>query len=243
VGIASVLGIALIAVSFSTATRTDRILFLGLYLVLLFVTVFQVNYSIRAFALLFMVFTVGVNSILAWGPWLDGSAFFIAFIVLSALLFDQRVDIMALLLSVFTFTLLAVLQQLGIYQLSAPNVPATTFIDWVSYTIDFSITSAIIIIAINQLKREFAHVIEEMQNTFKMLTAERAQLESRVHERTDELETRAAQLRSSATISRTIAEKLDISIKTVENHMGKALKLLRSKLVDFLPLLFILLEL
>jgi RNA polymerase sigma-70 factor (ECF subfamily) len=38
-----------------------------------------------------------------------------------------------------------------------------------------------------------------------------------------------------------IAEKLDISIKTVENHMGKALKLLRTKLVDFLPLLLILL--
>jgi RNA polymerase sigma-70 factor (ECF subfamily) len=38
-----------------------------------------------------------------------------------------------------------------------------------------------------------------------------------------------------------IADKLDISIKTVENHMGKALKLLRTKLVDFLPLLLILL--
>jgi RNA polymerase sigma-70 factor (ECF subfamily) len=40
---------------------------------------------------------------------------------------------------------------------------------------------------------------------------------------------------------REIADKLDISVKTVENHMGKALKLLRAKLVDFLPLLLILL--
>ena len=40
---------------------------------------------------------------------------------------------------------------------------------------------------------------------------------------------------------REIADKLDISVKTVENHMGKALKLLRTKLVDFLPLLLILL--
>jgi RNA polymerase sigma-70 factor (ECF subfamily) len=36
---------------------------------------------------------------------------------------------------------------------------------------------------------------------------------------------------------REIADKLDISVKTVENHMGKALKLLRTKLVEFLPLL------
>ena len=40
-----------------------------------------------------------------------------------------------------------------------------------------------------------------------------------------------------------IADTLDISVKTVENHMGKALKLLRTKLVDFLPLLLILLKL
>lgn len=40
-----------------------------------------------------------------------------------------------------------------------------------------------------------------------------------------------------------IAEKLQISVKTVENHMGKALKLLRIQLIDFLPLLFLLLNL
>ena len=38
-----------------------------------------------------------------------------------------------------------------------------------------------------------------------------------------------------------IADKLSISIKTVENQMGKALKLMRLKLVDFLPLLIVLL--
>lgn len=40
---------------------------------------------------------------------------------------------------------------------------------------------------------------------------------------------------------REIADKLGISVKTVESQMGKALRILRSKLVDFLPLLFILL--
>ncbi len=33
-----------------------------------------------------------------------------------------------------------------------------------------------------------------------------------------------------------IADKLCISIKTVENQMGKALKILRVKLADYLPL-------
>ena len=34
-----------------------------------------------------------------------------------------------------------------------------------------------------------------------------------------------------------IAEQLNISIKTVENHMGKALKIMREQLKDYLPLL------
>jgi RNA polymerase sigma-70 factor, ECF subfamily len=36
-----------------------------------------------------------------------------------------------------------------------------------------------------------------------------------------------------------IADKLGLSIKTVEAHMGKALKIMRLKLVDYLPLFFL----
>ncbi len=39
---------------------------------------------------------------------------------------------------------------------------------------------------------------------------------------------------------REIADQLGLSVKTVENQMGKALKVLREKLADCLPLLFIL---
>lgn len=39
---------------------------------------------------------------------------------------------------------------------------------------------------------------------------------------------------------REIADELGISIKTVENQMGKALKILREKLAEFLPLLLLL---
>jgi GAF domain-containing protein len=210
--IACVLGITAIAASFSTATTTDRILFISLYLVLLTITVLKVKYSVRALGLLFMVFIVGTNSILAWGPWLDGSIFFIAFIALSALLFDQRVDIVAAAVSIFTFILIGTLQILGFYQLRAgADAPATGVIDWVSYTSNFSIISIILVIAINQLKKEFSHLAQGMQNTLQTLTTERAQLEDRVHKRTDELESRAVQLRSSVSISRTIAEIQDIS--------------------------------
>ncbi|HEY1032349.1 MAG TPA: RNA polymerase sigma-70 factor [Flavipsychrobacter sp.] len=40
---------------------------------------------------------------------------------------------------------------------------------------------------------------------------------------------------------REIADKMGLSIKTVENQMGKALKLMRIKLADFLPILWVIL--
>jgi RNA polymerase sigma-70 factor (ECF subfamily) len=39
-----------------------------------------------------------------------------------------------------------------------------------------------------------------------------------------------------------IAEQLNISIKTVENHMGKALKIMREQLKEYLPLIIVLLN-
>jgi RNA polymerase sigma-70 factor (ECF subfamily) len=39
-----------------------------------------------------------------------------------------------------------------------------------------------------------------------------------------------------------IATQLNISVKTVENHMGKALRMMREKLKDYLPLLILLLN-
>lgn len=39
-----------------------------------------------------------------------------------------------------------------------------------------------------------------------------------------------------------IAQELGISVKTVENHMGKALKIMREELRDYLPVIIILLS-
>lgn len=69
------------------------------------------------------------------------------------------------------------------------------------------------------------------------------QLEEKLHEALTEL---PEQCRTIFQLSRfdelryrEIAEKLDISVKTVENQMGKALKILRNRLADFLVLILI----
>lgn len=209
--VASVLAIPMIILSFPTATTSDRILFIGMYLALVFITVLPTPYLIRAYALLFVPFAVGMNAILAWGPWADGSLFLLACIILSSLLLDRRTDIIILSISIIATITIAALQQIGIYNLSAPNAPLVSRADWFIYCIDFSIAGTILVAAMGQFKDAFTRVIQDLQQAFETLAAERTQLEEKVRERTDELEARNIQLRTSATVARIVAEVQNIS--------------------------------
>jgi len=220
--VACVLITAYILVSSRTSTRAEFVLYISLFIILLVVTLLKIPYSIRAVSLLIMVFSFGTNSILVSGPWLDGSIYFIAFIILSALLFDQRVDVFAFLLSVSAFTLVATLQQLGFYHLKTQNLPATTFTDWAVYIFNFSIVGAVLIYAIGQFKGTLLRIVQEINFSANSLTSEFAQLENRIRERTEELELITVQLRSSGSFTKTIAEIQNISelIDTATNLMS-----------------------
>lgn len=209
--LACVLGLGLLAFSLPNATSNDLVLFISLYSVLFLVTIFPAPYTARATVLLLMIYAIGTNAILAWGPWLDGNVFFVALIILSGLLFDQRIDILAVFISIFTFATIGIMQQLGKYQFSAPGVPTTTPLDWIAYTVNFSVLSVILVIAIALFKNEFARIVGQTQSMFQTLIAERTQLENRVRERTEELEVQTNQLRTSTTVARTIAEIQDVS--------------------------------
>jgi RNA polymerase sigma-70 factor, ECF subfamily len=90
------------------------------------------------------------------------------------------------------------------------------------------------------------HVAYSMKNqadhaSKKVLTSE---LEKKLHEAMQELPEQCRTIFQMSRFEemkyRDIADQLGISIKTVENQMGKALRILRMKLVDFLPILIFL---
>jgi len=92
------------------------------------------------------------------------------------------------------------------------------------------------------------HVAYSMKNVVESAskTLQAKELEKKIHAALNEL---PEQCRTVFQMSRfeemkyrEIADQLNISIKTVENQMGKALKILRVKLEEFLPLLFIFLN-
>lgn len=85
----------------------------------------------------------------------------------------------------------------------------------------------------------------ESDNASKKLAA--AELEKKLHVAMNELPEQCRTIFQMSRFDemkyREIAEQLNISVKTVENQMGKALRILRTKLIDFLPLLILLFNL
>ena len=108
--------------------------------------------------------------------------------------------------------------------------------------------------SLNVLKHE---KIKQQHVTMEMALAERSvesvtrtvmasELETKIYKAMDKL---PEQCRLVFKLSRfeelkysEIAEQLNISIKTVENQMGKALKIMRDQLKDYLPLLIVLMN-
>lgn len=108
--------------------------------------------------------------------------------------------------------------------------------------------------SLNVLKHE---KIKQQHVTMELAVAERSvesvtrtvmasELETKIYKAMDKL---PEQCRLVFKLSRfeelkysEIAEQLDISIKTVENQMGKALKIMRDQLRDYLPLLIVLMN-
>ncbi len=209
--IASILGIVMIGVSFPTASFTDRILFISLYLILLGITLLPTSYIYRAYLLLAMIGVVGVNAIAAWGPWADGSIFLLTTVVLGSLLLDNRTDIVVLVSSFLFILIFALLDLQGSLSLAAPNAPKTSLATWGIYIVDYVIAGVIITTAANMLKSAFSKVASQMLIAFQSLSVERQNLEEKVQERTAELETRMTQLRASTLTARAIAETQELS--------------------------------
>lgn len=94
-----------------------------------------------------------------------------------------------------------------------------------------------------KVRNKFAEYVKH-QNAMEGDAAERTQAKELEHNFRQALNELPQQCRTVFQMSRfqnlkykEIAEALNISVKTVEVHMGKALKSLRFKLVDYLPIL------
>lgn len=223
--VASLLGIVLIVVSFPTTVGSDRFIFIGLYLILLAVTLLRVPYMVRAYTLLLAIFIVGINAVIDWGPWADGSVFLLTTIVLATIMLDRGLDIIVLAISTLAAIAIAVMQQIGVYQISA-NAPSITPTDWAIYIVDFTVAGGIIVAAVTQFKTTFMRSGRRMQDAFDAVESARKSLDEQVQEHAQELDSRLTQIRTASQAIHSIAgiqniaELLDTSTRLIAERFG-----------------------
>src|ERR1700690_3476301 len=88
-----------------------------IFLLLTAVTFSPVSYAIRAGVFSGLVFLVGATILISYGISADASMFLLAFIAITALLFDHRLGYAALALSIFLMTIVGWLVLSGFFKL------------------------------------------------------------------------------------------------------------------------------
>jgi GAF domain-containing protein len=209
--VATLLGLGMLIVSFFTGTARENIIFTILFISLLAITFLRSPYWLRAGSLPALSFIIGLNALLTWGIWREAELFFLFSAVMASLLFDKREDIAVLALGTITILVVALLNSGGRLNLIAPTAPAIGIATWINFATDFLVLGVISISALNLFKREFSHLVDQMRVAFNALLMERSQLEERVQARTQELELKSNQLRSSTSIARTVTQIQDIT--------------------------------
>jgi GAF domain-containing protein len=217
--IASILGIALIIASWQTSANNVRIFYIAIYAILLAVTFLRLGYNLRAFTFISIIFLVGLNALLSWGPMVDGSLFLLAVVAFAALLFDTRVDIIAIIAAALIMMILAALGQYGLFSPTSPAAPAPTLNSWLVYIADFLMVGAGLLVAINLFKNEFLKATEQMVVNLQTLNNERNQLGLRVHEQQLTLDHKDQQLYSSTTIARSVTQ-IESTVDLIENAVS-----------------------
>jgi GAF domain-containing protein len=185
----------------------------GIILLLLLVVTFApVPYSIRSGVFTALIYLVGATILFGYGISADASTFLLAFIAITALLFDYRLGLTALALSIITMIFIDWMVTSGSLKLLVSSGTTGTVTDWITYGLDMSAPGMVIILAVYFLKREFNKVLEQFREISQALQAVQTQLEKRVTERTVDLmkanrktEEQASRLRTVAEVSRSAA--------------------------------------
>jgi GAF domain-containing protein len=206
------LGLVLLVSVFGNASSIARLIFALLYIALLAAAFLPFPYRVKTGTLLAVGYSVGMYSLLRWGPWADGVVYFLAVSILAVLLLDHRAYIFVPAVTIFTVVIVGVLNVLEVFPLLAPSVPETSLQDWVAYSVDYIVLSVALVWGITLFKREFKVIAERFNSNLQKLRNDREDLEQKVIERTEILTKKTNQLQAASYVARQTAEVQDLSL-------------------------------
>src|ERR1700690_254194 len=179
--------IALIPALLTNQGLIQDAVFVVSYLVLIVITLIHSPYWVRMGTLLVIIFALGMNELFSTGILGDGIFFFLALIILAAMLFSIEAGLVSTVISMFTFGILGWFVQTGRIGLLNPQAMPAQTSDWFSTSATTLLISVTIILGLRQLQLAFVESQKKANETLRVLELERGSLEDRVEARTLQL--------------------------------------------------------
>jgi GAF domain-containing protein len=176
--------------------------FLAVYVAVGLVTIIRFPYWLRMGVFLLMVYILGLSELLATGILGDSLFFFLAFIILTTMMFSPRAGMGATTINILTFVIVGWLNLSGNLQFVNPESLTPKLEDWISAAATTILFGVVIIMGFRRLEVEFLETQQQVNKTLDELKTERNNLEKNVSDRT-------RHLRRVNEIARSISSILD----------------------------------
>ena len=174
----------------------------------------RIPYAIRSFVFLASVASVGIATLFADGLYGSGRVYLLAVPISAGLLLGFQAGLVGLIFSLVVFAgggwlIFAGRLTLPVVQAGTVNINGGS---WLVAIASFALVTIVLTYALLVIVRGLERTVKQSQQLGNTLDAERAQLEHRVLERTQDLERRLVQLRTAAEIIRSLGPFLDPAI-------------------------------
>jgi GAF domain-containing protein len=199
----------LILVGAAFATNTEPILlviYVIAYVALLIAAFTKLPYRIRAGLFLFLLFSLGVSSLLENGIRSDSRTFFPVFIIMTAMLYGKRAVLYAIILTILAGVAVGIPLLTGHLALISEGVTPGTWDAWIMAYLVNILMAILVTTGLRMLQEEFDRSEQSATQYQSLLAEEKNGLDARVHERTAELSAISEVMEKRAKQSETIAE-------------------------------------
>jgi GAF domain-containing protein len=186
-------------------------LYIGVYLILLILTITPVPSSIKAGTLVALIVSLGVVGLSESGIRGDAPMFMLGAITMASLLFSWRTGWAITGLTMLFFLITGWLVTSGTIAITSPEVTPGNVETWASGSTSVLLLAAVIVNGIRLTQDEFSKAQLRAQTVFDVIQSEKSTLEQRVEKRTQDLasvnqtnEHRAQMFQAIAQVTRAI---------------------------------------
>jgi uncharacterized protein YigA (DUF484 family) len=188
-----------------------RSFYIGLYIVLLLLTILPIPDSIKAGTLIALIFSLGISGIVETGIRGDARVSMLGAIALGSLLFSWRTGWWLTGLTMLTYAISGWLILNGYISITSKGVTPGDLNTWLTGSMSVFLLAVLIVNGIRLTQTEFRFAQYRAESTLQELREERSTLEERVNDRTQALDKRSALLKAVADVGRSITSFRNLS--------------------------------